>query len=337
MSLAVQLFSNVKLLIQNETLPENILLYVQFKTNSYFGRCFTKTDSPIDIKEFIKLMTHLDEELLKLEDVWKESYGDIDEIHKLATSFKKWNELVVQNLAIICELMLNPDGYVAYILNHMSIVHEAESERILSIETEQPKIHDEAKMKLRKECLQMVMVYPCLKRLEALKRLNEDLKMALDQAEGCVNPYTVHQFIKIIVGMNGSSSEEIEEFVKCRADADTTDDVSKELETLEYARLLEQLNSKKKYYGIRDEKTTDSVNDILPLMAMMGHMVDVKKSDAKYKEPTASAGSMTGAIFAMMEGALKHEKPGATHRIMKNMFEIHQIMRDAFIEPDDEN
>lgn len=324
MSLAVQLFSNVNLLIQSETLPENILLYVQFKTNSYLGRCFTKTDSPIDTKEFIKLMAHLDEELLKLEDVWKESYGDIDEIHKLAASFKKWNEFVVQSLAIICGLMLNPNGYVVYALNHMAIVHEAESERILSIETQQPKIHDEAKMKLRKECLPMVMVYPCLKRFKVLKRLNEDLKIALDQAEGCVNPYTVHQFI------NDSSSDETEEFVKCIADADTTDDKPKEF-------TIEQLNSKKKYYGIRDEKTTDSAKDLLPLMAMMGHMIDVEKSDAKYKEPTASAGSMTDAIFAMMDGALKHEKPDETHQIMRNLFGAYKIMRDAFIEPDDEN
>ena len=42
MSLVVQLFSNVKFFDPNETLHENILLYVQFKTNSYFGRCFTK-------------------------------------------------------------------------------------------------------------------------------------------------------------------------------------------------------------------------------------------------------------------------------------------------------
>ena len=79
MSLAVQLFSNVKLLIQNKASPESILLYVQFKTNSYFGRCFTKTDSPVDSKEFVKLMARLDEELLKLEDVWKESYGNTNE------------------------------------------------------------------------------------------------------------------------------------------------------------------------------------------------------------------------------------------------------------------
>ena len=50
MSLASQLFSSVKHLNQNKASPESILLYVQFKTNSYFGRCFTKTDSPIDLK-----------------------------------------------------------------------------------------------------------------------------------------------------------------------------------------------------------------------------------------------------------------------------------------------
>ena len=39
---------------------------------------------------------------------------------------------------------------------------------------------------------------------------------------------------------------------------------------------------------------------------------------------------------------LNAEKPNATpedkdtHRIMKNMFEIHQIMRDCCLEPDDE-
>lgn len=217
MPLINQLFSNVKLLIQNKALPETILIYVQLKTNSYFGRCFTKTDSPVDSKEFVKLMAHLDEEILKLEDVWKESYGKTDEIHKLASSLKKWNELVAVNLAIICGCMLNPDAYVAYALNHMATVHEAESERILSIETKQPKIHDEAKMKLRKECSPMIIVYPCLKtqdktkypeRIEVLDRLNEDLKIALDQAEGRIDPNTVHQFIKVIVDINESSSDE---------------------------------------------------------------------------------------------------------------------------------
>lgn len=282
MSLAVQLFSNVKLLIQNKALPESILLYVQFKTNSYFGRCFTKTDSPVDSKEFVKLMADLDEELLKLEDVWKESYGNTNEIHKLATSFKKWNEFVAVNLAIICGLMLDPDAYVAYALNHMSIVHEAESERILSIETKQPEIHDEAKMKLCEKCVSMIMIYPCLKtqdktkypeRLEVLKHLNEDLKIALDQAEGSIDPNTVHQFIKIIVGMDDSSSDEsseetssdgIEEFVKRMTDAAAKDDKPKALRSTisenensakpcldeltiedEDARLLEQLNSRR--------------------------------------------------------------------------------------------
>lgn len=378
MSLVSQLFSNVKLLIQNKASPESILLYVQFKTNSYFGRCFTKTSSPIDSNEFIELMTCLDEELLKLEDVWNESYGNTNEIHKLATSFKKWNELVAVNLAIICGLMIDPDAYVVYALNYMSIVHEAESERILSIETKQPEIHDEAKMRLRKECSPMVIVYPCLKiqdktkypeRLEVLKRLNEDLKIALDQAVGCIDPNTVHQFIKIIVGMDDSSSdesseetssEEIEEFVKCIADADTKDDKPKALSstisenedhtnpclgelTVEDARLLEQLNSKKKYYGIQDEKTTDSVKDILPILAMIGHMVDAEKSNAKYKESTDSAGSAADIILAMMDGALKHEKPDATaenkneYQIMSNLFGALKIMKDAFIEPDDEN
>lgn len=217
MSLAAQLFSNVKLLIQNKALPESIFIYVQFKTNSYLGRCFAKTDSPVDSKEFIELMAHLDEELLKLEDVWKESYGNTNEIHKLATSFKKWNEFVAKNLAIICGLMLDPDVYITYALLHMVTVHEAESERILSIETKQPKIHDEAKMKLRDECSSMVIVYPCLKiqdktkypeRLEVLDHLNEDLKIALDQVEGHVDPNIVHQFIKIMVGMNDESSSE---------------------------------------------------------------------------------------------------------------------------------
>lgn len=387
MSLIDQLFSNVKLLIQNEVSPENILLYVQFKTNSYFGRCFTKTDSPIDSKEFIELMTHLDEELLKLGDVWRESYGNTDEIHKLAASFKKWNELVAVNLAIICGLMLDPDAYVAYALNHMSIVHETESERILSIETKQPKIHDEAKMTLRKKCLPMVIVYPCLKtqdktkypeRLEVLKCLNEDLKIALDQAEGSIDPNTVHQFIKVTVGMNDSSSdesseeissEEIEEFVKCIADMGTKGDKPKalsstisenensakpclgnitveELESLrkrteekfdEDARLLEQLNSKKKYYGVRDEKTTDSVKDLLPLIAMMGHMINLEKSNAKYKEPTVSSNSEKDT-----SSVLNAEKPNVTpevknaHQIMRDLFGAYKIMRD-WVLPNDED
>lgn len=380
MPLASQLFSNIKLLIQNKASPESILLYVQFKTNSYFGRCFTKTSSLIDSNEFIELMAHLDEELLKLEDVWNESYGNTNEIHKLATSFKKWNELMAVNLAIICGLMIDPDAYVVYALNHMAIVHEAESERILSVETKQPEIHDEAKMRLRKECSPMVIVYPCLKiqdkteypeRLEVLKRLNEDLKIALDQAEGCIDPNTVHQFIKVIVGMNDSSSdesseetssEETEEFVKCIADIDVTDDKPEALSSTigenedhtkpclgeltvedEDARLLEQLNSKKKYYGIQDEKTTNTAKDLLPILAMIGHMVDAEKSNAKYKEPTDSAGSAADIILEMMEAALKAKKPDETpkvkneRQIMSNLFGALKIMKDAFIEPDDEN
>lgn len=343
MPLASQLFSNVKLLIQNKASPESILLYVQFKTNSYFGRCFTKTDSPIDSDEFIELMTHLDEELLKLEDIWNESYGNTNEIHKLAASFEKWNEFVTVNLAIICGLMLSPDAYVAYALNHMAIVHEAESERILSIETKQPQIHNEAKMKLRKECAPMVMVYPCLKRLEVLDRLNEDLKIALDQAEGSIDPNTVHQFIKILVDMNDSSSdesseetssEEIEEFTEALSStiSENEDPAKPCLGEL----TVEQLNSKKKYYGIRDEESTDSAKNLLPLMAMMGHMVDVEKSNAKYKEPTDSASTAADMILEMMEGVLKHEKPDETHQIMNNLLGAYKTMRDWALPGDEE-
>lgn len=82
--------------------------------------------------------------------------------------------------------------------------------------------------------------------------------------------------------------------------------------TVEDARLLEQLNSKKKYYGIRDEKTADSVKDLLPLMAMMGHMIDVEKSAAS-------------SAPEMIRYMLKTEDTNA-----------HRIMRDTFIEPGDE-
>lgn len=327
MSLAAQLFSNVKLLIQNKALPESIFIYVQFKTNSYFGRCFTKTDSPIESKEFIELMSHLDEELLKLEDVWKESYGNTNEIQHLATSFKKWDEFVAPNLTIICGLMLDPDAYTVYALKHMATVHEAESERILSIETKQPKIHDAAKIRLRNECSQMVIAYPCLKvqdktkypeRLEVLDHLNEDLKISLDQAEGHVDPNTVHQFIEIIADMNNSSSDEsseetssdeIEEPINDKSNDDST--TKTEGKTISKMKSI-YLNNKKKYYGVKDEKST------------------------------VSSGSMTDTLFAIMGiSLLAAEKPDATpenkstHQMMKNLFGIYQIMRDAFV-PDDE-
>ena len=387
MSLATQLLSNVKLLIQNKALPESILIYVQFKTNSYLGRCFAKTDSPVDSKEFIELMAHLDEELLKLEDVWKESYGNTNEIHKLVTSFKKWNEFVAKNLAIICGLMLDPDAYITYALLHMATVHEAESERILSIETKQPQLHDEAKLKLRGECSPMVIVYPCLKvqdqtkypeRLEILSQLNEDLKIALDQAEGHVNPNIVHQFIKIIVGMNDdssseeTSSDESDEDSK-ETDTNTIDDKSNDNSTIKTeGKTIREKDKefKEKHEALKvavskdlakicagditieelealQKRSEEKFLQMKPTSNEDDRILDQLISRKKYygdkaKETSVSTGSMMDIILAMMGSFLKDEKPDAkpedknTHQIMRNLLGIYKIMRDSFVPEDEE-
>lgn len=74
-------------------------------------------------------------------------------------------------------------------------------------------------------------------------------------------------------------------------------------------------------------------------MAMMGHMIDVEKSNAKYKEPTVSSNSekCMSSTLEMIEYVFNTEKPDETYQIMRNMFGVCKIMRDAFIEPDDEN
>ena len=79
----------------------------------------------------------------------------------------------------------------------------------------------------------------------------------------------------------------------------------------EDGRLLKQLNSKKKYYGVRDEETT------------------------------ISASSAMDITFALMRCVLNAEKPDATpedkniYQIMRNLFGVYKIMRDSFVSDDE--
>lgn len=75
---------------------------------------------------------------------------------------------------------------------------------------------------------------------------------------------------------------------------------------------------------------------------MMGHMINVEKQYATPEKSTVSTGSMMDVILAMMGDILKREKPDATpeekneRQLMRNLFGICKIMKDAFIKHDDE-
>ena len=92
-----------------------------------------------------------------------------------------------------------------------------------------------------------------------------------------------------------------------------TEDKFSEMKSIsnEDDRLLKQLNSKKKYYGVRDEETT------------------------------ISASSAMDITLAMLKCVLNAEKPDATpedkniYQIMRNLFGVYKIMRDSFVSDDE--